>query len=484
MATEHPTIRISTEGSSRAEVIVLLFQTFRDLDWGVEHLHPMRMVAKTPATGFAKGEDIVIELDDQGFTALSKPSEWSPLAKKKRHQVNIDRLAEAFAQVRIKTTPDMMAADLKELDESGVMQLDESTAHANEFHWKDIGSLILPRRDFWATPLLLDLSVLVYILMVATGVHFMSPSGEDLLTWGGNYRPSTVAGEWWRLLTCCFVHIGVVHLLFNMYALLMVGIQLEPLLGSRRVMSLYIITGVFASMASLWWHENTVSAGASGAIFGLYGVFLALLTTDLIQKEVRQQLLSSIGIFVVYNLIYGLKGGVDNAAHIGGLLSGVLLGFALYPALRRPEANGVQLASFALPVVLLAAAGAWALKDMPADDHHFEASLEEFFRLEEEGLAMFRLDESSTGEHQLVVLDVRSAPAWDSALVVLENTLELDLSANTAFRRDRLLDYARERVINTQLIREALTESSPELESAIDRSMARIDSMISDMGGD
>ncbi|MFN6114723.1 MAG: hypothetical protein ACK46C_02470, partial [Flavobacteriales bacterium] len=84
MAADRPTIHHSTEGLSRPEVIVLLFQAFRSLKWGVEHLHPMRVVAKTPATGFAKGEDVVIEFDDRGFTALSKPSEWSPFAKNKR----------------------------------------------------------------------------------------------------------------------------------------------------------------------------------------------------------------------------------------------------------------------------------------------------------------------------------------------------------------------------------------------------------------
>ncbi len=72
------------------------------------------------------------------------------------------------------------------------------------------------------------------------------------------------------------------------------------------------------------------------AFFGLYGVFIALLMTDLIHKDVRKSLLSSMGIFVVYNLVYGLKGGVDNAAHIGGLVSGLLIGFATYLALRKP----------------------------------------------------------------------------------------------------------------------------------------------------
>jgi rhomboid protease GluP len=266
-----------------------------------------------------------------------------------------------------------------------------------------------------------------------------------------------------------------------MYALLMVGLQLEPLLGSTRVIALYVITGIFASVASLWWHDNTVSAGASGAIFGLYGVFLALLTTDLLHKEVRQQLLSSIGVFVVYNLIYGLKGGVDNAAHIGGLLSGVVMGFALYPALRKPEASGLQWVSMAAPTVLLVLAGGWAVGSLPADDHVFEARMADFTRMEEEGLAMFRLGDEGTAEQQLVLLDERSAPAWDSAVALLEGTLTLELSSEVAYRRDRLLDYARERSLSTGLIRQSLTTPSVELDSAVQQSFARIDSMFTEM---
>jgi rhomboid protease GluP len=481
MAAQRPSIRYSTEGLSRAEVIVLLFQAFRTLNWGVEHLHPMRVVAKTPATGFAKGEDVVIELDDHGFSALSKPSEWSPFARKGRHQINLEKLMDAFAEARVSTPPEAMAADLHELEASGVMRQDASSAHANEFKWSDIGSVLIPGRALFATPVLLDISLVVYIVMVATGVHFFSPSGEDLLAWGGNYRSATMSGEWWRLLTSCFVHIGIVHLLFNMYALLMVGLQLEPLLGRWRVLALYVVTGLCASVASLWWHDNTVSAGASGAIFGLYGVFLALLFTDLIHKEVRQQLLSSIGVFVVFNLLYGMKGGIDNAAHIGGLVSGVVLGFALYPSLRHPERPALRWAGLVLPILVLTAGAVAAVRSLPADDSEYVERMKAFERWEQEGSAMFELGESATGDHQLVVLEERSAPAWDSALVLLEGTLQLDLSPAVAERRDRLMDYVRERQHNTRLIQQALQDPLQDRSAAIDSSFARIDSMLTGM---
>jgi rhomboid protease GluP len=479
MAAERPTVHCSTEGLSRPEVIVLLVQAFRSLNWGVEHLHPMRVVAKTPPTGFAKGEDVVIEFVQEGFTALSKPSEWSPFAKKRRHQVNLEKLLAAFAAARTSVVPELMASELKELEESGVMQQDASTSHDNEFHWKDIGTFFIPRRDFFATPLLLDISVVVYILMVATGVHFMEPSTDDLLAWGANWRSITLAGEWWRLLTSCFVHIGILHLLLNMYALVMIGVHLEPLLGRWRVLALYALTGIGASMTSLWWHDSTVSAGASGAIFGLYGVFLALLTTNLIHKDVHQQLLSSIGIFVVYNLVYGMKGGIDNAAHIGGLVSGLLFGFALYPSLRSPENKGLSTGGILLPSLALVATGGFLLRSLPGDDGAYQAAVDRFSRWEEQGLEMYRMEQPSA-ERQLIVLETRSMPAWDSAWAEVERMRVMDLSAPLQEHRYDLEHYARLRIENVQLVHRALLGEQG-LDAAIDQSFARIDSVLAEM---
>jgi uncharacterized membrane protein YqgA involved in biofilm formation len=118
-------------------------------------------------------------------------------------------------------------------------------------------------------------------------------------------------------------------------------------------------------LASLWWHSEGVnSAGASGAIFGLYGVFLALLFTNLIPKQTRSSLLQSIGVFVVFNLIYGTTAGVDNAAHIGGLVSGLIIGFVFYPLLKK-EDDGAK-SNFALLAIIAGAVlSAWMYLNSP-----------------------------------------------------------------------------------------------------------------------
>jgi rhomboid protease GluP len=129
------------------------------------------------------------------------------------------------------------------------------------------------------------------------------------------------------LLTAIFVHAGLMHLLLNMYGLLFVGLFLEPVLGGWRFAIYYLATGLLASITSLKVHPDLVGVGASGAIFGMYGVFLACLLTGVFPPGMKKAFLLSTLIFVGANLVMGLSGNIDNAAHIGGLVAGFLIGF-------------------------------------------------------------------------------------------------------------------------------------------------------------
>ena len=200
------------------------------------------------------------------------------------------------------------------------------------------------------------------------GSAVLQPTGIDIIRWGANYSPLTLSGDWWRLISCVFVHVGIIHILFNMYALFIIGVYLEPMLGKAKFIVAYLSTGVFASLASIWWHSEPVpSAGASGAIFGMYGVFLALLSTKLIPSQVRNKLLQSIGIFIAYNLIYGMKSGVDNAAHIGGLLSGVVIGFLYYLTMKKENTDQKKPAVVLFIAGLTIVAAAWYLQEKKAN---------------------------------------------------------------------------------------------------------------------
>jgi membrane associated rhomboid family serine protease len=202
-----------------------------------------------------------------------------------------------------------------------------------------IKALFIPKKGRWGTQILIDLNLLIFLTMVFSGLGFISFDSADLLKWGANYRPAIVHHEYWRLLTNIFIHGGLLHILANMYGLFFAGIFLEPVIGTRKYLLAYFISGIAASLASIWWHYDTVSVGASGAIFGLYGVFFALLTVNVFPKGVKKSFLIMTSLFIIYNLLYGLSGGVDNAAHVGGLFSGLVIGYIIYPFVKQKIAE-------------------------------------------------------------------------------------------------------------------------------------------------
>lgn len=225
---------------------------------------------------------------------------------------------------------------IPKFDEEALAKFKSGTP-TKETDIKEMFAFFLPKKGFYITPIIMDLNILIFIIMVFSGLGFISFKAADLLAWGANFKPLTTNGEWWRLITNTFLHGGLIHLLANMYGLLFVGIFLEPRLGRTKFAIIYLTTGILASIASLWWHNATVSIGASGAIFGLYGVFVALLLTKVFPKDFSKAFLTSTLIFIGYNLLAGFTGGIDNAAHIGGLISGFIIGLILYPQLKRDE---------------------------------------------------------------------------------------------------------------------------------------------------
>lgn len=162
-----------------------------------------------------------------------------------------------------------------------------------------------------------------------------------LLRFGANYAPLTVgAGEWWRLLGAAFLHIGYIHILVNMYSLYAVGPTLEKFLGNLRYLGVYAVSALAGSLASAHFGGGHISAGASGAIFGLLGstVVLGVKYKEQIPKPVQQSMVRGMLPAIVYNLLFGFsRAGIDNSAHLGGLVAGAVITLLVKPRLVRPQ---------------------------------------------------------------------------------------------------------------------------------------------------
>lgn len=199
-------------------------------------------------------------------------------------------------------------------------------AQAERQEWLD---LIIPHEGYFVTPIIMYANIALFFLMVFAGKGFLTFQSDDLIAWGACYAPRVSEGEWWRLLSATFLHGGVAHLFANMVCLFYVGTHLEELMSRSRYLCVYLLSALAGSVASLLWHtEPIVAVGASGAIFGLYGAYIALLLGGVYPKSHAKFVLRETAIFVGINLLAGIVPGIDNAAHIGGLLCGLLLGFA------------------------------------------------------------------------------------------------------------------------------------------------------------
>lgn len=182
------------------------------------------------------------------------------------------------------------------------------------------------------TPFIIGLNAVMFLIAVALGGGIMVPNPEVLIRLGSDYTPLTAGGEWWRLLTSTFLHFGLAHLAFNMWALWVNGTLAERLYGSSRYLLIYLVAGVAGSVASFLWHPFVNGAGASGAIFGVIGaVFAYFLRTDTgVPKSVLMTQRKAAALFIVVSILNGARfRGIDNAAHLGGLAAGFVVGWLL-----------------------------------------------------------------------------------------------------------------------------------------------------------
>ncbi len=231
------------------------------------------------------------------------------------------------------------------IDEDAAVMSDQSTtdssyrtgdAVASEFRKTYLSLAATPI----ITYLVIAANVAVFAAMVSRGVDIVNPGAMTLLSWGGNFGPMTMNGQWWRLVSCMFLHFGIVHIGLNMWVLWGLAPLVERFAGRTGFLIAYMASGIAGSITSLAWHPTGISAGASGAVFGTAGVLLGfvILRRDTIPGEVRTRMLKSMFNFLVLNTIIGMTAArVDMAAHLGGFAGGMICGLILSQPLLVPE---------------------------------------------------------------------------------------------------------------------------------------------------
>ncbi len=230
----------------------------------------------------------------------------------------------------------------------------------------------------YVTPSIIAINVAVFLIMLAAGADLMNPNPAIHIRFGSNFGPLTWTGEEWRLLTSAFLHFGLLHIALNMFALYQAGGLVERLFGSTRFALIYLLSALSGSVASGWWDPLRNSAGASGAIFGVYGALLAFMAVR--RVDIPPSMLKSISnsalLFCLYSLVIGAAHPlIDNACHVGGLLGGFVAGAILARPFNIEARAAPQPARLLLAVLAIGLPLTWMAQSLVAPGGRHAASL-------------------------------------------------------------------------------------------------------------
>ncbi len=468
---------ITVNGLDKEMILATCYSAFKQLNWDVLFAGEEKLLGATPKSWKANSQQIIATGADGQLTLSSEMTQNESFDLGGRNKKNITAFLNAFENCRNTVTETTIQQNLTTINELRIKTQQVAAQEVKDA--EEINTAMnLSNSNLYVTYAIMGINVLVFILMAIDGAGIMETNGLVHIKWGSNYTPLTLSGDWWRLISNVFIHFGIIHVAMNMYCLYMVGVYLEPMLGKVKYITAYLCTGVLASVVSLWWHKEGVnSAGASGAIFGMYGLFLALLTTNLIPKKVRQALLQSIGIFVVYNLVYGIKGGVDNAAHVGGLISGFIIGYLYVLGIKKKQNEKT---AWIVPLVLvITIGGAYGylqqnktgtenrdkilaeVKDATTyrDIEKFDTKYNEFVELQKSAITIM-YDSTLTSEVYIKQLNEIVQPQWEKAEVLMKETKAMDVSDSMHKKADYVIEYIQLRKQEVALRKEMVTDKS------------------------
>ena len=297
-------------------------------------------------------------------------------------------------------------------------------------------------RTCLATYTLIGANVILFVAAALGGAGVVIANPEVLQTWGTNYGPLTTHGEWWRLLSSTFLHFGILHLALNMWALFVGGRLAERLFGTAAFVLIYLTAGIAGSLGSLLWNPAINSAGASGAIFGVYGAMLAffLRKDSSIPMSIVQQQRASGLVFIGFNLLNGFSHqGIDNAAHIGGLAAGFTMGLVMARPLSpqaRIQINNAKIfgrgAALALLILAVLFLGVRASPRASAEEQAFRLDMAAMEKLERSAQAAFK--DALTQMQQGTYTPTQFAQRLESDVLPRWTTIQ------ETFQRDRLPD--------------------------------------------
>jgi rhomboid protease GluP len=331
--------------------LTLLYHAFNNLGWRISYFDRDGIIGYTPISWESYAEEVSVRIVNNQALIKSECVGYQFFFNDYgKNEKNLELLLNGeieYVEYHLKDSLHQTTQELIDSipDKQFVSITDPPMGYKEKL--RGFLSAFTPKRGYFVTPILVLSNISIFIFTIVffiamlmvyavkakmhNGTGHVYDHLEDIyLSLGFSNRRQVLNGQVWRLISNTFLHFNLMHLAGNMVVLIYIGSLLESKLGRWNYLFLYLLTGICASITSVVWRDQGVAAGASGAIFGLFGIFLALLSTKFYEPSARRALLISTAIFVAYIIIPKGNSRVDHAAHFGGLISGYVFGQIAY----------------------------------------------------------------------------------------------------------------------------------------------------------
>lgn len=463
--------------NSEMEVFLSAFLAAKEVGWTITTITSNGLCAKVCGSQVSVSENISIVIDATHLNITSS-SHSETLTDNGHNKENCVKFGIYLAKYLAIKDVEIFEQAQTEISKTQNLGLKLTPLSKRAFkNSNGFRSFFIPQNGYFITPILIHLNFAIFILMLIFGYNPFAPNMEFLISWGANFRPATINGEWWRLITAVFLHANILHVVLNMLALAYVGMLLEPVLGKFRFVTAYFLTGLLASLCSFWWNDFTVSIGASGAIFGVFGVFLALLFTHLLDSKTRKQLLFSITAFIVVNLIIGfVEVGIDNAAHVGGLIGGFVVGFSFFPSLINPKNKNIKVISAFLVSVVFVFVSMLVYKNTPNDLPLYDTLIKDALWNETEAILTPEVEQRLTNDQIVKRIDVAKI-VWMRAIKKVQKADQLNIPSFLHKRNKLQIDYYYYEIDHQELYKQKLIEGTTIYDEKMNKISVTLDSL-------
>ncbi|MCW3079951.1 rhomboid family intramembrane serine protease [Segetibacter sp.] len=470
--------RVPAEGLNNWEIFSIVQQACKELEWEYLVVDENKFTATTPTHWTLSEEIIKISVENNEIIFRSR-SESLELYEAGRNQKNIEEhLLPKFKKIKANWKSEQLQRAANTLRDETLKQLKSGNRVTGE-------KVTYGTKDHGMTFFLIAVNVLVFVAMAIRGVNLIEPEAKDIINWGGNVKFNVTGGEWWRLVTNIFVHIGILPLLVNLVGLYFIGLMVESILGKLKFLIAYLTVGVLASLVSIVWTAEGVAAGATGAIFGMYGVLIAFVTTPYVNKKFSPLWLAGAVAYAVFNIVVSFRGGNDNASLIGGLVAGLITGYLFYFFHFKRELARAGGSRISIEVLLLTTLIVYFYLRVHGrnDSLRFEREVMKLNQIEVKAMVqMQHLQSAQSNNDAVSVIRDSALPQWKHFQEEITKTGAYSLSSEYKRKRKLLNEYAGLRVRQTELMYKSIEEGTDKYNGEIDKVSDRIEKIIDQLG--